>query len=103
MRRPPAPRSHLMLITIFIFSLFAWFINSYSPNGNLQLLLFFTLWFISVYSLIFTIIMKFRLSLIISLGATVYLLLRFWHLTHPLYLILLLLTLISLELTLKNR
>ncbi|MDO8620983.1 MAG: hypothetical protein Q7R31_01745 [Candidatus Levybacteria bacterium] len=63
---------------------------------------FFLLIFLFIYSIFSYLFISTKQGLLFGLFATVYLFLRFIHLTHPLFLIILIALFISLELSLKK-
>lgn len=88
---------------IFGVSLLGWFTNSFDPNGRLILLGFFSLIFSTTVVFGLFLLNNVRRSMLLGLGFTTFLLLRYLHLHHPLYLVLLLASLISLELYFQKR
>lgn len=114
----------ITLLTISLLSLASliYLIFNYSPTQEFQILnfsrqlrdpatagqfstiyVFFLLVFIFIYSTIAYLLINTKQGLLFGLFATGYLFLRFIHLTHPFFLILLLVLFISLELFFKKR
>ena len=104
MRHEKRPRSVWWLVLgITSFSVFAWFVNSFEPISASKLALFFILICVSSFWTLLYLFNNVRRSVLLSLGATTYLLLRYLNLREPLYLILLLACLTSLELLLSKK
>lgn len=104
MRHERRPRSIWWLVLgITSFSGFAWFVNSYEPNSWQLFTVFFLLIFVSCFWTLLYLVNNVRRSVLLSLGLTSYLLLRFLNLREPFYLILLIACLTSLELLLHKR
>lgn len=77
-----------------------------SPVGELKLeilLIFFTLLFLSVSSLASYLLNNVRRGVLVSVFTTTYFLFRLFHLTHPLFLVLLLGLFITIELFFNQR
>lgn len=81
----------------------AWLVNTFSPDSWFVLVIFLTLVAADVFLFVLFLSKRRRLSVLASLGATAFLLLRLLELHSPLYLALLVIMLISLELTWKKR
>ena len=104
MRHEKHPRSIWWLVLgITSFSVFAWFINSYEPNSWKLFVIFFVLISVSSCWTLLYCLNNVRRAILLSLGLTTYLILRSLNLREPLYLILLLACLTSLELLLTKR
>src|SRR3989344_6173884 len=104
MRHEKHPRSIWWLVLgLTSFSGFAWFINSYEPNALHLFGIFFVLLFVSCFWILLYLLNNVRRSVLLSLGLTTYLVLQILNLREPLYLILLLACLTSLELLLSKR
>lgn len=104
MKYEKRPRSVWWLVLgITSFSVFAWFINSFEPISASKLVIFFVLICISSFWTLLYLLNNVRRSVLLSLGVTTYLLLRFFNLRESLYGILLLAFLASLELLLAKR
>jgi len=104
MRHEKRPRSIWWLVLgLTSFSGFAWFVNSYEPNSWQLFTIFFLLVFVASFWTFLYLFNNVRRSVLLSLGVTTYLLLRLANLREPLYLVLLLASLTSLELLLSKR
>lgn len=107
-RKHPAT---LLLLSLLSLASFIYFILSFSPSSHFSifnsqfstLYVFFPLVFLFIYSAITYLLINTKQGLLFGLFATIYLFLRFIHLTHPFFLILLLVLFISLELFFKKR
>jgi len=102
MRRKDRNITHLIL-GVFGFVTLAWFINSFPPDKLVYLIVFYLTVFLSSLFLSFFILNNTRLSLLLSFTLTIFLILRYLDLHHPIYIVLLLASLISLELSLRKR
>jgi hypothetical protein len=92
----------LLLVGLATVGAVGWLVNSTVPT-TLTIGVFFLLVFISVVVLMSFILNNKRVAALISLGAVMVLLLRLLGLRSPLYLVLLLVVMGSLELTWKKR
>lgn len=88
---------HLILGISGLSSL-GWFINSFSPNSWQKISFFFFLVFLSSILISQYLLRNLRRAFLVSTGLTVFLILRALDLRSPLYIVLLLACLISLEL-----
>lgn len=101
----------LLLLSFLSLAGLAYLILTYSPNYQLSTMnyqlstiyLFFPLVFLFIYSIITYLLINTKQGLLFGLFATAYLFLRFIHLTHPFFLILLVVLFLSLELFFKKR
>ena len=87
---------HLFLFLVFASTL-GWFINSYPPELLWQFIAFYLLLGCTLVFLFQFIFCNLRRSLLISIGAVLFFILRSFSLRHPLYSVLLFLCLISIE------
>lgn len=81
----------------------AWFVNTYPPDSLMRIASFFLLFFGTSFFLSRFLINNVRRALLLSLGLTVFFLLRLLGLREPIYIVLLFITLISLEVLLCNK
>ena len=89
---------HLFLFLVYASAL-GWFINSYPPEMFWQFIGFFLLFGLAAFFLFLFILVQTRRAALVSIGLTTLLILRSLQLRHPLYPVLLLLCLISVEYT----
>ncbi len=88
-----------------------YFVLNFPPDKNLKILnfsiptvpIFFALFFIAIYELFTFILNNQRQGFLISLFATIYLILRFFKLTHPFFAILIIALFVTFELAFKRR
>ena len=80
-----------------------WFVNTFAPDQQLHRIAFFSIFLVSSFSLMQYILANMRQALLLSLGLTIFLLLRYLGLREMLYPLLLVACLISLELGLRRR
>jgi hypothetical protein len=92
-----------LIIGICNISALGWLVNFMDPNYLVSLIMFFIFLFLTVFSITMFITNIVRRSLIVGSGVFVFFLLRFIGLREPLYIILLALSLISLELYFQKR
>ena len=92
-----------LIIGILGISGLGWFINSYAPNSAFTIFLFFVGIFLSFYPLFFYTTNNVRRAMLLTLGVLCFFLLRFVHLRHFFYIILLTASLISLEVYFQKR
>lgn len=92
-----------LVYSILGISILGWLTNAFAPDQRLIFILFFFIIFFTCLSLCLYLFNNVRRSVLLSLGIIAFLLLRFLQLRHPLYLVLLLASLISLELYFQNR
>lgn len=98
-------------VSLFLIGLLAYFILNFSPDKNFLILnmplptlpVFFSLFFVSIYEMLTFLLNNQRRGFLISFFATIYLILRFNHLTHPFFSILILALLVTFDLTFKRR
>jgi hypothetical protein len=110
MQRRRKPLS-LLVLSILSFGVLGYLILNFPPgfnfsviNFNLSILIFsFLLLFIFLYSLFGFVLNNKRRGLLIGLFVVIYFLLRLNNLTHPFFLILLLILLVMLELLFAKR
>lgn len=81
----------------------AWFMNSHTPDSVTTLSIFFMLVFITTYVFTFFVANIVRRSIFVASGVVGFLLLRLVGLREPIYIILLIASLISLELYLNKQ
>lgn len=79
-----------------------WLVNTTPPDSTFSVWMLFILITVAVYTISMFIFNRRRHAELITVGVVVLLLLRFIHLRHPLYIILLAAALLSIELTSKN-
>src|SRR3989304_8887565 len=84
-------------------SALGWLINSYPPTSHVILISFFVFLFISVFYTLLYLLNNVRRATLGALGLVLLLLLRYFQLRHPLYLILLVACLTSLEALARKR
>lgn len=92
-----------IIVGICSLSGLGWLINTLDPNYLQSLILFFTILFVTVFSITMFITNIVRRSVLLGSGVFVFFLLRFLGLREPVYIILLALSLVSLELYLQKR
>lgn len=92
-----------LLVGVGFLCALGWLINATSPDGWLPIALLFFLLAGSSYSIGRFVTNHSRRALLISLAITIFFLLHFMNLRHPLYSILLIASLLSLELTAQKR
>lgn len=92
-----------LIVGVFGVSTLAWFINAYPPDKPFRIVIFLGLIGFSSTFLSLFLFKNVRRAILLSSGLTVFLLLRYLGLREPLYLILLLASLVSLELSLRKR
>ncbi len=92
-----------LILGVWGLSALGWFINSYPPTKAQYLIIFFLMVFFSSLFLFLYIFQNARRALLLSIGFAVFLILRLLDLRQPLYPILLLASLISLEVSLRKR
>jgi hypothetical protein len=92
-----------LVLSISGISGLGWLTHSYAPQSPLHISIFFLLVFIFLFSLGIFITKHGRFGIILGLGGVGFLGLRFLHLREPLYFLLLLASLLSLELYLRKR
>lgn len=80
-----------------------WFINRFEPTGIRSLILFFLLLFLTSSGLLTYLFNNVRRGALGGIGVVVALLLRLWGLHDPIYLILLIACLISVELLFSKK
>lgn len=83
-------------------SLVAWFVNAYLPDTALRIAYFFIIFFATSFFLSQFLLNNMRRAVLVSLGLSIFLLLRLLGLREPLYGVLLLSSLISLGLLIKR-
>ncbi len=93
----------LLFAAVFSVTGIAWMINAFTPYRPQYIASFFLLFFTAVFSLVRFFLVRTRVALLVSLGCTGFLLLRYLHLREPVYVVLLLASLVSLELALVKR
>ncbi len=81
----------------------AWFVNTYPPDSILRIASFFLLFFLTTLLISIFFLKNVRQGLFVSLGLTVFFLLRMLNLREPLYPLLLLAALISLEVLFRTK
>ncbi|MBU1473102.1 hypothetical protein KKB64_04965 [Patescibacteria group bacterium] len=81
---------------------FVSFVNFIAPGKTIYLVIFFVLIFLSTVFLSFYVLNNVRRGLLIACGVVVFLFLRLWGLYEPMYLGLLIASLLSLELVFRN-
>jgi len=105
-------RNFLFLaISLASFGLLIYFILNFSPDRNFSVLnislptlpVFFSLFFVFIYEMLTFLLNNQRRGFLISFFSTIYLILRFNHLTHPFFAILTLALLVTFDLTFKRR
>jgi len=101
--REPQRNITWLLVGISGISGLAWLTNTQNPANPIFLLLFFVILFFTAYSLTFFITNIVRRSLLVSGGVLVFFLLRYLGLREPLYIVLLVASLVSLELSSQKR
>lgn len=84
-------------------SLLGWFTHTFAPNSLLLLLFFFVIVGCITFALAYFIINNVRRAFLVALFCSGTLLLRFLNLRSPMYFLLLLASLVSLELYLRKR
>lgn len=92
-----------LILTVCGISFLAWFVNTFPPNSWQLLVVFFSLVLFTTFFFLLYLIINVRRSFLVSLGFILFLLLRYLHLHESFYLILLLVTLLSLEFLLTRR
>lgn len=92
-----------LFVAIVFVSLLAWFTNSFSPQTNTVIIIFFLILAGGVFSLFMYLLKNTRRSFFITVAFLVFLLLRYLHLREYLYILLLVATIISLELVYRKR
>ncbi len=92
-----------LFIGIIGVSALGWFINSFSPDTIIIRGIFFAIIFATITSLSLYTLNNVRRSLLIGLGIPAFFLLRYLGLREPIYLILLIASLASLELFFQKR
>ncbi len=93
----PERRIYSVLLFLTSASGLGWFINSYPPTSPALFLWFYPICFFMLFFLAYALTLHSRRSLLLALGLIVILFLRGMHLRHPLYPVLLILLLVSLE------
>ena len=83
------------------FCAIGWLINAFSPTNKLTQILFFVLFFVSVYAVLVFFLTHKKHAFLLSSGFTIYLVLRALSLRDPLYIFLLVICLLSVEFYLK--
>ncbi len=84
-------------------SLIAWFVNTYPPDSMLRIATFFLLFFLATLLNSLFLFNNVRRGLLVSFGLSIFFLLRMLNLREPLYPILLIITLISLEVLFRTK
>jgi len=84
------------------FAMLGWIVLSFPPNSWL-ISLFFLLFFLSSFAVSYSLINNVRRAILINLGLVTIFVLRYLNLREPLYIILLVATLLSLELYFQKR
>lgn len=92
-----------ILIAIVFLSILAAYVNSFSPNSILLLVIFFLLVGAMTFFTSLFFLNNVRRAGLLSLGFSLLLILRYLNLREPIYLILLSASLLSLELLLRNK
>lgn len=102
----------LFILTLLAWLLVTWFTYKFSPEDKIRIMnppageagyelgnmiLFFPLVFIALFSFFSLLLNNARRGLLVALGIVVILLLRLFKLTHPLYIVFVLVTLAVLE------
>lgn len=85
------------------FSALAWLVNTYPPQQLAHRIIFFLIVFLSVFFLFFYLLKRLRWALLISTGIATFLWLRLMNLHEPLYVVLLIASLVSLEVFFRKR
>lgn len=80
-----------------------WFMNTFSPSSRLTICAFFALFFAASSFLGLYALNNVRRAILLGLGVSAFLLLRYLQLRHPLYVVLLVASLISLEVFFQKR
>ncbi len=84
-------------------SILAWFVNTYPPDTIAQIATALLLFFTMISSLSYFLLNNVRRALLLSLGLSVFILLRILQLREPIYPVLLLTSVLSLELLFGNK
>lgn len=92
-----------LLLGICGLSGLAWFANTFSPDSALKIVEFLLILAVSAFLLAQYLLNNVRRATLLSIGLTTIFILRFLGLRDPIYIILLLATLASLELLLSKR
>ncbi len=93
----------LLVLGISGISAMGWYTNSYQPDTTLKIAIFFFLFFGTSFSITHFIFSNVRRAFLLSCFLTIFLLLRLLSLHEPIYIILLLASLASLELLFSKR
>lgn len=103
-RSNPKPRNIILIIIALTgASAIAWLTRSYPPEQLLPLVAFYVLFALTIFCLTQFILQHVRRSFLIALGVTTYLILRSFNLRHPLYLVLLIALIISINFLVQNQ
>jgi len=92
-----------VILSLSLVSVLAWFINSIPPTAWWAFVAFFLLVASAVFTFVFFLSNRIRLSLLATLGVIALLLLRAFHLRNPLYAISLLVILLFTGVYLKHK
>lgn len=92
-----------LFLSMVSFSGLAWLVNTYPPQQLAHRIIFFLIVFLSVFFLFLYLLKRFRWALLIGVGAVTFLWLRLITLREPLYVALLIASLLSLELFFRKR
>lgn len=95
--------SWFLLFGLIGLSGLGWYVNNVAPNSFQALLIFFVTFFLSSSLILLYFLNNVRRGLLLSVGIVTYLLLRLLNLREPLYVLLLIACLASLELYFKKR
>lgn len=95
--------SWFLLFGLIGLSGLGWYVNNVAPNSFQALLIFFVTFFLSSSLILLYFLNNVRRGLLLSVGIVTYLLLRLLNLREPLYVLLLIASLASLELYFKKR
>jgi len=74
-----------LLLTVVLMTLFSWFVITFPPNTILNNVLFYIILFGISFSFLFFVFAKAKTALVYASGFVLYFLLRFLHLRHPIY------------------
>gem|GEM_PF-1714110 len=80
---------NFLILTVVLLSLFSWFVISIPPNTFLNHILFYSILFGITVSFFLFLFASYKTALVFAGGVVVSFLLRFLHLRHPLYAVLL--------------
>lgn len=92
-----------LILGISGISILAWFGNTYPPDTMVKIATALLLFFTMISSMSYFLLNNVRHALLLSLGLSIFLILRILQLREPIYPILLLVSVLSLELLFQNK